>query len=79
MSAVVAQLGERETEDLKVTSSILVRGIIFIKFNQMFQTPSNSFSFYTACCNLSATPQLYNLMVCKSKVFQIVVAELQVF
>ena len=29
--AAVAQLGERETEDLKVTSSILVRGTIFIK------------------------------------------------
>ena len=31
-AAEVAQLGERETEDLKVTGSIPVRGILFIKF-----------------------------------------------
>lgn len=37
MSAVVAQLGERETEDLKVTSSILVHGNIFVNlFNQIY-------------------------------------------
>ena len=38
-SAAVAQLGERETEDLKVTSSILVRGNIFMpRFSQLNST-----------------------------------------
>lgn len=32
MSAVVAQLGERETEDLKVAGSIPALGIVFYFF-----------------------------------------------